>query len=257
MVTLESLTKEIRDLVQCWPERWIGVKPVFEKCVATLGKPDPTDESAHRVLALLSGGNAIANFVEHSCQKMSRTNREPDYHSRLHTTIVITSLTALLLKQRELSNSSNANFSLQEAALLVAMVGHDAGHNGTRNGSPCELESRSYRLIEPLLKAAKCHSDDMYSIKRVIWGTDPALISSIHRASCITNFDLHKPVWQTVLCQESDILASVLPEFANQMTQFLLRSIPSPQLDYCPPEDGNTFLRTSQNFRVQPHTHSG
>ncbi len=222
LVTLESLTKEIRDLVQCWPERWIGVKPVFEKCVATLGKPDPTDESAHRVLALLSGGNAIANFVEHSCQKMSRTNKEPDYHSRLHTTIVITSLTALLLKQRELSTSSKTNISLQETILLVAMVGHDAGHDGTRNGSPCQLESRSYHLIEPLLKTAKCHPDDMYSIKRVIWGTDPALISRLHLGSSTTSFDLHKPVWQTILCQESDILASVLPEFANQMTRFLV-----------------------------------
>jgi hypothetical protein len=62
----------------------------------------------------------------------------------------------------------------------------------------------------------------MYSIKRVIWGTDPTLISPLHAGSSTTSFDLHKPAWQTVLCQESDILASVLPEFANQMTQFLV-----------------------------------
>ena len=175
----------------------------------------PLDQRTSRLLA---GGLSVSNFVEHSCKNMARKNKEPGYHSRLHTAIVLESLTALLLEQRQIDKLNTQSLIREEILLLVAMAGHDAGHDGSRNSSICQLESRSFRLIRPLLEAAKCDERDIYAIKRIIWSTDPTLYEKLHNGARTTDFDLRKPSWQAVLCQEADILASAIPEFEKELT---------------------------------------
>ena len=218
---LEFIVDRIKELKESWHNEWVGVRTVYDTCVQRLGAASRDDQNLKRINAILKGGNSIANFVEHSYKKMARTNREPNYHSRLHTAIVIESLTALIQKQRHIDGKTKIAIDLPEATVLVAMVGHDAGHNGTRNGTPCQLESRSFELIQPLLRSANCDEKDINRIKRIIWGTDPNLIIPLHCGANRTEFDLGNTVWQTVICQEADILASVLPAFAEELTQHL------------------------------------
>ena len=214
-MSIQVLSEKIRALKSDWPDRWVSLRDVFKSCHERLGIAPPLDQRTSRLLA---GGLSVSNFVEHSCKNMARKNKEPGYHSRLHTAIVLESLTALLLEQRQIDKLNTQSLIREEILLLVAMAGHDAGHDGSRNSSICQLESRSFRLIRPLLEAAKCDERDIYAIKRIIWSTDPTLYEKLHNGARTTDFDLRKPSWQAVLCQEADILASAIPEFEKELT---------------------------------------
>ncbi|MDC1312241.1 hypothetical protein N8Z26_07275 [Burkholderiales bacterium] len=220
-MSIQALSEKIRNLQSNWPDNWIGMRDIFKSCHERLGFISPFDRGSERVSRLIAAGLSVANFVEHSNKKMARNNREPNYHSRLHTAIVLESLTALLLEQRRIDKTTTKSPLREEILLLVAMAGHDAGHDGSRNSSVCQLESRSFRLISPLLEAAKCDPEDIYAVKRIIWGTDPMLYEKLHKGAQTTKFSLNHPAWQAVICQESDILASAMPEFEKELTQSL------------------------------------
>lgn len=220
-MSIQVLSEKIRDLQSNWPDHWIGMRDIFKSCHERLGIVSPFDPGSERVSRLIAAGLSVANFVEHSSKKMARNDREPNYHSRLHTAIVLESLTALLIEQRKIDKITTKSLLKEEILLLVAMAGHDAGHDGSRNSSICQLESRSFRLIRPLLVAAKCDPRDIYTIKRIIWGTDPVLYEKLHKGARTTEFALNHPAWQAVICQESDILASAIPEFEKGLTRSL------------------------------------
>jgi hypothetical protein len=221
-VSLEFLSNNIHGLKMNWPNNWLGVRVVFESCCQRLGAVSATDPDADRISRLVSAGLSTANFIEHSCKKMARKDKEPNYHSRLHTAIVLQSLTTLLLEHRRLNKENSKTLTKDEIVTLVAMAGHDAGHNGTRNAYTCQLESQSFEYIQPLLEAAKCDERDIYAIKRIIWSTDPVLIPALHKgADSLGKFDLSHPVCQAIICQEADILASVIPQFQEELTQQL------------------------------------
>ena len=216
-MSIQVLSEKIRALKSDWPDRWVSLRDAFKSCHERLGIFFP----GRRESRLLAGGLSVSNFVEHSCKKMARKNKEPSYHSRLHTAIVLESLTALLLEQRQIDKINTQSLIRKEILLLVAMAGHDAGHDGSRNSSICQLESRSFRLIRPLLEAAKCDERDIYAIKRIIWSTDPTLYERLHRGAASTDFDLNYPVCQAIIAQEADILASSLPQFEKSFTEDL------------------------------------
>ena len=221
MTSLDKLIIEINNLNATWPNKWIGVKDIFESCLERLGPVDLTAKGAERNVTLINAGLSVANFIEHSGRKMARVNREPDYHSRLHTAVVIECLTALILEQRRIDQNNSQTIANNELLVLVAMTAHDAGHDGTRNATVCQLESRSFDLVEPLLQAAQCDAHDIYAIKRIIWSTDPILYSGLHKGAAASAFNLNYPVWQAVICQEADILASALPQFEDELTRGL------------------------------------
>jgi hypothetical protein len=220
-MSIKALSKKITDLQASWSGEWLGVRHTFQSCYQRLGVIAPFDPKSERVSRLIAAGLAISNFVEHSCKKMAKNNREPQYHSRLHTAIVIESITTLLLEQRKIENLKSKALRYQDVLLLVAMAAHDAGHNGTRNSHTCQLESRSFRLIRPLLNTAKCNEKDIYAIERIIWSTDPTLYEKLHRGAASTDFDLNYPVCQAIIAQEADILASSLPQFEKSLTEDL------------------------------------
>ncbi|MBT4386106.1 MAG: hypothetical protein HOD27_04610 [Betaproteobacteria bacterium] len=220
-MSLEKLVIKINYLNSIWANSWIGVKDVFESCLERLGSVDSTAKDAERNFTLLNAGLSVANFIEYSGRKMARDNREPNYHSRLHTAVAIECLTALIVEQRRIDQNNSKTIATNELLALVAMTAHDAGHNGTRNTTICQLESRSFDLVEPLLQDAQCDAHDIYSIKRIIWSTDPALYSGLHRGAAASAFNLNYPVWQAVICQEADILASALPQFEEELTREL------------------------------------
>ena len=135
-MSIQVLSEKIRALKSDWPDRWVSLRDAFKSCHERLGIAPPLDQRTSRLLA---GGLSVSNFVEHSCKNMARKNKEPGYHSRLHTAIVLESLTALLLEQRQIDKLNTQSLIREEILLLVAMAGHDAGHVGSRNSSICQL----------------------------------------------------------------------------------------------------------------------
>ena len=220
-MTLTQLTEELLSLRRNWQKDWGGIPQVFDHCLKRL-QVDQT--SAHTGTAsLVKAGQQIAILIENSCTEMAENEREPAYHSRLHTGNALISLAALLLTQREIDARSMNLLSESEALMMLAMVGHDAMHTGGRNAYPTELEQRSLTHVEPLLIACGVHEKDIATVRRLILLTEPTRVKVHHQTIQGMPFNQADLMWQATFIQEADILASSLPELQEQLTLELSR----------------------------------
>ena len=152
---------------------------------------------------------------------MKKAGREPAYHSRLHTALALVSLTALLLSQRKLSLSNQGSISETEYLLMLTMLSHDIGHPGGRNSFPEEIEKTAIDLIRPILKTFGISKTDRERVEAIILRTDPRHVPSTHDIARTKAFNIEDNLWQCVLIQEADVMASALPQIGTFLTSLL------------------------------------
>lgn len=180
---------------------------------------------------------------------MAERSQEPGYHSRLHTADTLVSMTSLLLKQRELDGLSEPVLNDEELLLLVTMVGHDALHDGRRNNCTAQLEQMSADFVHQTLVAHSVQASDCTRIRQLILRTDPACVEAHHAQARRQAFDLTTLEWQTTVVVESDILASVLPEFQSTLTSKL-----AAEWAVCDKEGGQMLLSSVGRIRFLRHS---
>jgi hypothetical protein len=203
-VLLASLETSLSNLRQRWPRQWPGLPLVFERCWQQLGhSPECLGRGTVAMIAL---GQRITQHIETDGQRRAALGAEPAYHNRLHMADALVCMTYLLLALRQLQLTSTRS-ARYEALMLVTMAGHDFLHPGGRNAHPGQLENLS---IQALIRAC-------------ILATDPECVPAQHRAAASRRFDLTDPVWQSVLAQEADIMASALSQTQGDLTQALSR----------------------------------
>lgn len=220
-MTLTQLTAELLSLRRNWPKDWGGIPQVFDHCLNRLQVDQTSTHTS--TTSLVRAGQRIAILIENSCTEMAQNEREPAYHSRLHTGNALISLAALLLAQRKIDARSMDPLSESEALMMLAMVGHDAMHTGGRNTYPNELEQRSLTHVEPLLIACGVNEIDIATVRRLILLTEPTRVKIHHQTIQGTPFNQSDLMWQATFIQEADILASSLPELQEQLTLELSR----------------------------------
>ena len=220
-MTLLQLTSDLLSLRRTWPKDWMGIPQIFDHCLKQLQADQNLTQASTDTL--VRAGQRIAILVENSCTDMADHEREPAYHSRLHTGNALVSLAALLLAQRKIDARPMDVISKSEALMMLAMVGHDALHTGGRNAFPRELEQRSLMHIEPLLVACGVRFEDIEAVRCLIMLTEPTQVKIHHQTTKDTAFNLSDPMWQATFIQEADILASSLPELQEQLTLDLSR----------------------------------
>jgi hypothetical protein len=216
-----QLVDRLCGLRASWPEYWQGVPHAFDQTLQML-RGDADGLSA-RTACLVEAGRRVAAFVERSGALMAEQGQEPAYHSRLHTSIALVSLGALLSAQRAIDGASETCLTHSEALMLLAMAGHDAAHTGARNAFPGELELRSVATVDPILRACDLDGADIEAVRALILLTEPRHVAGHHQRAKAHAFDVDAPVWQGVFLQEADILASVLPELQADLTALLAR----------------------------------
>jgi hypothetical protein len=90
--------------------------------------------------------------------------------------------------------------------MIIAMVGHDLGHQGLPNRYARELESQSWALIKPHLQASQVATRDLRLIQSIILATDPQFYSTLVRKRPAS------PLMQALhLAVDADLFASLLP----------------------------------------------
>lgn len=254
---LSKLTSDLLFLRQTWPKDWVGIPHIFDQCLKQL-QADPTVSHAGTA-SLVRAGQRIAILIENSCTDMAENDREPAYHSRLHTGNALVSLTALLLAQREIDASPTSHISGAEALMMLAMVGHDALHTGGRNVFPTELEQRSLMHVEPLLVACGVSAEDIAAVRRLILFTEPTRVKIHHQTTKETAFNIADLMWQATFIQEADILASTLPELQEQLTldlsQEAARDNPAWSAELLTPIGRRLFLENAALFST-PAAHA-
>ncbi len=216
-----ELTAALQNVLNVWPRNWPGIPMVFESCIKYLGDVPKGGALSKRMSALRKCSCAVAERAENLGLEMKKAGREPAYHSRLHTALALVSLTALLLSQRKLSLSNQGSISETEYLLMLTMLSHDIGHPGGRNSFPEEIEKTAIDLIRPILKTFGISKTDRERVEVIILRTDPRHVPSTHDIARTKAFNIEDNLWQCVLIQEADVMASALPQIGTFLTSLL------------------------------------
>ena len=216
-----ELTAALQNVLNVWPRNWPGIPMVFESCIKYLGDVPKGSALSKRMSALRKCSCAVAERAENLGLEMKKAGREPAYHSRLHTALALVSLTALLLSQRKLSLSNQGSISETEYLLMLTMLSHDIGHPGGRNSFPEEIEKTAIDLIRPILKTFGISKTDRERVEAIILRTDPRHVPSTHDIARTKAFNIEDNLWQCVLIQEADVMASALPQIGTFLTSLL------------------------------------
>lgn len=217
-MNLAFLSQSLQALRQPWPHAWPGLPRVWQACLDQLGGAGAHSDRLTRVLAC--GGDLAQRLEAHGAGLGAH---EPAYHNRLHTADTLVSLTVLLRKQRAIDGDGGHQLQVTEALMLLAMLGHDAWHPGTRNRSPFELEAQSAAWVLALMQRHGLSRADQAQVKAMILATEP-----LHRVKQVCalgepGFSLERAQCRAMMVCEADILSSALPRFAPAMTQALAR----------------------------------
>lgn len=217
-MNLFELETNLHSLRTTWPNKWLGLPNVIGDCLKRLGHDAQTpltaeDASIYRCIL------RMGEMIEEEGLLKSLRNEELHYHNRLHIADAVYALTCLLLAARACeSKDLNAPMSHAEWVAMLCIVAHDYAHTGSINEFPSQIEIHTYQALSPLMQQDGVAPEDQDAINHIIMKTDPLLVSQSHAEVKDLPFLLSHPLWMTVLIQESDILASSLPNIGIDLT---------------------------------------
>lgn len=206
----------VHRLLQARHESWT-VQQAVERAIHLCELGSQVNALTH----LKNSLSKVVHAVEADGERLAAVGRELPYHNRVHIVDAVTSLSCLMHATPKLS-------VVNQLAALIAMVGHDLGHQGKTNK---ELQAKQEEITADWV--VRCcltglSGEVSAQIRRFIELTDPAVVRLNHFAY------RKKPNDETLLLQvlinEADIAASMVPKLAAGLTTALLkeRGNPSP-----------------------------
>lgn len=219
-MTIQELRATFVRLNDSWGFHWPGLPQIMNGCLVRLGHL-PTAALADRVQAIHDCMQEVAELIENDGQERAILNKEPAYHNRLHVANTLEGLTTLLLLQRQHDNAKHTIPSSTEWTAMLIMLSHDLLHDGSINQRPSQIEARSVKYLEPLMHRHKVDQADQRTINAIILSTDPTMVKGCHAKIKERSFAVEDTDCLTVLIQEADILASVMPEVSLSHTKKL------------------------------------
>jgi hypothetical protein len=249
---LPYLTTTLKNLRDQWPHAWPGLGLVVRSALGQLGHRSHARLPA-RHQALHDCIFSVIQAIEADGVKRSAQQQEPAYHNRLHFSDTVVSLCVLLFNQRLVAGRpQSAPLSHAEWLCMLTMVSHDFMHNGRVNSCPSEIEALTVQALQPHMARHRVHKADQALVSGLILQTDPTFVASSHRNIQGLRFDVADPRCMLVLIQESDILASALPDTGDSLTQQLSREwstvAPERAKALLPPEGRLMFLKHAALF---------
>jgi hypothetical protein len=143
---------------------------------------------------------SLSDQVEADGQRRAERDCELAYHNREH---VKDALVALKL----LADAAPNALAAEDLHLtILAMVGHDLGHDGLPNRSPRQLEIRSWQMICSLIDLSTLGHQRLRRLRTIILMTDPKdypRLAQRSRPSVLST--------QIALAVDADLFASLLP----------------------------------------------
>jgi hypothetical protein len=199
-------------LVQRLLEARKSKKTVTDSVTAALSYCGLSD-SSHRNSPLRQALWAVVAAVEADGLRRQESGQELPYHNRSHVVDAVTALSCLM--QAGVSVSEQSKWTA-----LIAMVGHDLGHQGKSNK---ELQTKQEALTADWI--VRCcltglSSDISSHVREIIELTDPVSVRLNHFA--YRKNAKNERLLLQVLVNEADIAASLVPQLAYELTRSLL-----------------------------------
>jgi 3'5'-cyclic nucleotide phosphodiesterase len=161
----------------------------------------------------------VVDAVEADGQRLANLGLELPYHNRAHIVDAVTALSCLMHATPQLS-------AAHQWTALIAMVGHDLGHQGKTNK---ELQTKQEEITADWVVRcclAGLSAAQSSQIRRFIELTDPAVVRLNHFAYRKKVSD--ENLLLQVLINEADIAASMVPQLAVDLTRALLKERGNP-----------------------------
>lgn len=179
-------------------------------------------------------GNALPSIRAKGAQLAQKIETDNDavrlfFHNTQHTQDVLTLLAALLKAWRDISDSHKNDHPIpawhenDAATTMLAMLGHDWGHDGGPFDRLERLEDHAAQQTSMALKSllspneVTFWNDDL--LHTLIGGTDPRLQNKVHDR-WLDEGD-SRTAWLQVLACEADIGTSLLPAHGLFLSQLL------------------------------------
>lgn len=209
-----SLNLLVQRLLDARRQSW-SVNQAVDRAVQLCGL------DSHGYTSLRHALQLVVDAVEADGQRLANLGLELPYHNRAHIVDAVTSLSCLMHATPQLS-------SAHQWTALIAMVGHDLGHQGKTNK---ELQTKQEEITADWVVRcclAGLPATQSSQIRRFIELTDPAVVRLNHFAYRKKAND--ENLLLQVLINEADIAASMVPQLAVDLTRALLkeRGNPSP-----------------------------
>jgi hypothetical protein len=211
-----SLNLLVQRLLDARRQSW-SVNQAVDRAVQLCGLDSHGHTSLRHALQL------VVEAVEADGQRLANLDLELPYHNRAHIVDAVTSLSCLMHATPQLS-------TVHQWTALIAMVGHDLGHQGKTNK---ELQTKQEEITADWVVRcclAGLPAAQSSQIRRFIELTDPAVVRLNHFAYRKKTSD--ENLLLQVLINEADIAASMVPQLAVDLTRALLkeRGNPSPSV---------------------------
>lgn len=191
---------ELADLDRAWLTLKSGAT-VTDQALTLLGAKKRNVPTALETLI-----RYLAEQIEADGQQRAERGCELAYHNRDHIKDVLVSL--------KLLTDAAPNFLPEEDLhlIILAMLGHDLGHDGLPNRSPRQLEIQSSELVCSLLDSSVLGHQRSRRLRTIILMTDPKdypKLAQRSRRSVLST--------QIGLAVDADLFASLLPARGFQL----------------------------------------
>jgi hypothetical protein len=235
----EILNNSLGFLRESWHSHWIGLDQVLE---ASIDKVLPVNHLSKNVLNLLNCARKISLKIE----KKLGLSWEPSYHNRLHFADVITSLSILLLIEKERSERLDEYWT---ALLFLSAVCHDYMHPGGINNSTMEIENLTISYLKDTWNEWSVDEKSQLNMIYLIQNTAPEVVNQNHRLVENLEFKFDK-LWATVILNEADILASCTFKYGADLStqlakEWRIKGIQK-QADVATPQGRRSFLESAR-----------
>jgi len=142
----------------------------------------------------------LAEQVEADGKQRSEQGCELDYHNRDHVKDVLVALKLLVEACPNILSVDDLHLT------VLAMVGHDLGHNGLPNRTPRELEIQSWETVRDLLEPLRLSNQALRRLRSTILMTDPKDYPRLAKRRRNSALSI-----QIGLAVDADLFASLLP----------------------------------------------
>jgi len=213
------LVESLSFIRSSWKSDWHGLPHFLEESIRFLGLDRQASDSVQAALAL---ARSLSHEIEDLYSHAGPGFAEPAYHSRLHFADTLCCITLQLAIEKLAIETEQAGPIDSDwcASACLAALAHDFGHQGKVNTFTSEVEAQTVELLLPKMKAFKLSEAIQGRVTECILMSDFSLAKQNHQKVENAGFSCNQ-LWLNAILNESDIMASCLPEFGSEMGRLL------------------------------------
>lgn len=204
------LRGSLQHIRSSWSTQWQGLPFFLDQSIRFLKLDANLPDSTQTILRC---AKSLSQRIESFFVVNKLDFHEPAYHNRLHFADTLCCMSMQLAIETDRQEFKDLDWM---ATALLAALCHDFGHQGKINTFTSEIESQTVELLQPVMDDFKLPVTTQQLVSECILKSDFSLAKQNHLEIQNAEF-AYNQVWLNVILNESDIMASCLPEFGIEL----------------------------------------